>query len=96
MTDLASLFEIAASTAMIVAAAFLLNRLLAGAEGPTLADLFAIPLDPPWPRGVQEEEPGRWRLERLERPSTRTAVAATPDCRSKRLERPPMTPSALG
>jgi hypothetical protein len=42
-----------------------LNRLLAGAEGATLADLFAIALDPPLPRGVREEEPERWQVERL-------------------------------
>jgi hypothetical protein len=91
VTEFASLLEIAASTAMIVAPAILFNRLLAGAEGPTLANLFAIPVDPPWPRGVQEEEPVRWPLDRFEH---RTAAAA--DCRSKRLERASMTQSALG
>jgi hypothetical protein len=96
--EFASLLEIAGSTAMIVAPAILFHRLLAGAEGPTLADLFAIPVDPPWPRGVQEEEPRRWQLERLERRSTPAAAsgAAAADCRSKRLERPSMTPSAPG
>ncbi len=95
MTDLASLFEIAATTAMIVVPAIVLNRLLAGTEGPTLTDLFAVPVDPPWPLGVQEEEPVRWRLDRLEH-RTAAGDAAAADCRSKRLERPSMTPSALG
>jgi hypothetical protein len=64
--EFASLLEIAACAALVVAPAVLLNRLLAGAEGPALADVFAIPVDPPLPRGVQEEEPVRWRLDRLE------------------------------
>jgi hypothetical protein len=76
VTEFAFLLEIAASTAMIVAPVIVLNRLLAGADGPTLADVFAIPVDPPWPRGVQEEEPLRWRLDRLERRKTPAAVAA--------------------
>ena len=95
MTEFASLLEIAASTAMIVAPAILFNRLLAGSEGPSLADLFAIPVDPPRPRGVQEEEPVRWLLDRFEH-RTAAGDAAAADCRSKRLERPSMTQSALG
>ena len=75
MINVASLFEITASMAMVVAPAVLLNRLLAGADGPTLADLFAIPVDPPWPRGVQEEEPVRWRPELLERQSAAGPLA---------------------
>lgn len=51
----------------VVAPIILINRLMAGADGPTLADIFAIPVDPPWPRGVQEEEPVRWHVERLTR-----------------------------
>jgi hypothetical protein len=65
--DVASLLEITAYTTLIVAPAVLLNRLLAGAEGPTLIDTFRIPSDSPWPRGVQEEEPLAWRLELLDR-----------------------------
>lgn len=67
MIDVASLFEITASMALVVGPAVVLNRLLAEADGPTLADLFAIPVDPSWPRGVQEEEPVRWRPELLDR-----------------------------
>ena len=82
MTEFASLLEIAASRAMIIAPAIVLNRLFAGAEGPTLADLCAIPVDPPWPHGVQEEEPLRWRLDRLERrPVAADPIAA--DCRQR-------------
>lgn len=82
MTGFASLLEITAYTALIVGPAIALNRLLAGAEGPTLADLFAIPVDPPWPHGVQEEEPRRWRLDPLERrPVAADPIAA--DCRQR-------------
>jgi hypothetical protein len=59
-----SLLEIAACTALVIAPAILLNRLAAGADGPTLGVIFKLPVDPPWPRGVQEEEPVRWRLDR--------------------------------
>jgi hypothetical protein len=46
-------------------------------DGGSLADLFAIPLNPPWPRGVQEEEPQPWRIERL----YRTSAAGEPSQR---------------
>ena len=65
MIDFATLFEIAGTMALVVAPAILLNRLLAGSEGPSLTDILAKPVNPPWPRGVQEEEPAPWRLERL-------------------------------
>jgi hypothetical protein len=67
VTEFASLFEIAASAAVIVVPVIALNRLLADPDGPGLSVLFRIPVDPPMPRGVQEEEPLRWRLERLDR-----------------------------
>ena len=76
MTEFASLLEITAYIALIAGPAIALNRLLAGAEGPTIADVFAIPVDAPWPHGVQEEETLRWRLDRLERRSMPAAVAA--------------------
>ncbi len=65
MTDFTILFEMAGYIAVVVVPVILLNRWLADAEGPSLAGMFAIPLDPPWPRGVQEEEPVQWRVERL-------------------------------
>jgi hypothetical protein len=43
---------------------------LAGRDGFTLAELFRLPSDPPWPRGVQEDEPAPWRLELLDRRSS--------------------------
>jgi hypothetical protein len=65
VNELLSLLEIGFYVGLVVAPALVLNRLLAGAEGATLADLFAIALDPPLPRGVQYEEPERWQVERL-------------------------------
>jgi hypothetical protein len=56
---LGSLLEIVAYTALLVLPLIVLVRFLAGGDGVALADMFAVPLDPPWPRGVQEEEPVR-------------------------------------
>lgn len=80
MTDLATLIEIFGYTALVVAPAALLTRLLAGNDGPSLPVILGAPLDPPWPRGVQEEEPVRWQLDRLR---GRSAVAdpLAEDCR---------------
>lgn len=87
MIDFASLFEITASMALVVAPAVLLNRLLAEADGPTLADLFAIPLDPSWPRGVQEEEPVRWLPELLDQCPT-VAEPVVDGCRPRGVPHP--------
>ncbi len=69
MNDIQSLFEIIVLVAMVATPAILLVRVLAGGEGVSLADLFAVSVDLPWPRGVQEEEPTRWRVELLREPS---------------------------
>ena len=74
MIDFATVIQVVGSFAIVVVPAIALNRWLAGAEGSSLADILAIPIDPPWPRGVQEEEPERWRLEAL-RPSRGRASA---------------------
>jgi hypothetical protein len=63
--DLALIIDILASTLLVAAPAIVLNRLMADADGPGIGELFRIPVDPPLPRGVQEEEPVRWRLDRL-------------------------------
>lgn len=65
MTNLGTLLEIAVCVAVLAAPIVAFNRWLAGADGPGLADILAQPLDPAWPRGVQEEEPVRWRVEAL-------------------------------
>lgn len=72
VSDIATLIEIVAYTALVVAPAALLTRLLAGNDGPSLPVILGVPLDPPWPRGVQEEEPVPWQLDHL---SGRSAVA---------------------
>jgi hypothetical protein len=48
---------------------------LVGRDGFSLAELFRLPTNPPWPRGVQEDEPVRWRPELLDR--RRSAQVAT-------------------
>ena len=68
MTDLVNLVQLIAIFAVGVVPAIALNRLLAGTEGPGLMDIFAVPAGPPLPRGVQEGEPVRYRVERLTRP----------------------------
>jgi hypothetical protein len=54
--------------ALIVAfpiAMFVVARLIAP-DGARLANLFKAPTDLGWPRGVQEEEPTRWGVDRLD------------------------------
>ena len=80
VTDLATLIEILAWTALTVTPVVVLARLLAGNDGPSLPAILGSPLDPPWPRGVQEEEPLPWRLDRLHGRST-AAEPRVGDCR---------------
>jgi hypothetical protein len=61
------LFELVGGAAVIVAlplSLLVLTRLLAP-DGAGVSDLFAPPTEPGWPRGVQEEETARWRVELL-------------------------------
>jgi hypothetical protein len=53
-----------------VAGLVLILRWLGDRDGPTLADLFRIQVDPPLRRGAREEEARPWRLDRLSRPHT--------------------------
>ena len=96
MTDLATLIEIIVYTALTVAPAVLLIRLLGGNDGPNLPVILGTPLDPPWPRGVQEEEPVPWHLDRL---PGRSAVAdpRAGGCRPVGLTYPrTMRPNGMG
>jgi hypothetical protein len=69
MDSLLALLPVPAYAAVIAAVALLANRLLAG-DNTGLSALFRIDLDPPSPRRrVQEEEPERWNVERLRRPT---------------------------
>jgi hypothetical protein len=90
VNDLLSLVQILAISTLVVAPAIVINRLLDRSEGGTLADLFAIPLDAPWPRGVQEEEPARWRVENLH--PSRRAIPQGDRARSRQ----PAQPAPLG
>jgi hypothetical protein len=65
MNDFAAVLEIAAYAAVVLIPAILVNRFLGGSDGPGLEAVFRIPLDQPWPRGVQEEELTPWRLDAL-------------------------------
>lgn len=49
--------------AVLLLGVVILQRL--APEGVSLDDLFANGADLPWPRGVQEEEPVRWRTKLL-------------------------------
>jgi hypothetical protein len=69
MFDLGAMVRIALAIAAIAGLALTLRWLGTG-EDSSLPGLFSIPVDPPLPRGVQEEEPQRWRLDRLSRPGT--------------------------
>ena len=89
MHEVLSLLEIGFYISLVVAPALVLNRLLEDAEGASLADLFAIALDPPLPRGIQEEEPERWQVERIRprhpadasaRRAGRRSSGRTPSC----------------
>jgi len=46
-----------------------MTRIVGGADPVDLANLFGRPWEPSWPRGVQEEEPFHWRLDRLRQPA---------------------------
>ena len=74
MDNVVSLLEIAGTIVLIAVPIIVLSWALAGSDGPVLADIFAVPAGPPLPRGVQEGEPVRYRVERLSRPrATRVA-----------------------
>lgn len=78
MNEVASLFQTVLPAALVTVAPVVLLRWLAG-SGPEwgLADLVAFRSAMPWPRGVQEEEPIRWKVELLDRSAKASDV---PDC----------------
>lgn len=76
-------FDTLANAAMLFAFPLLMLGLmiLIAPSGVDLDDLFGLHTDLPWPRGVQEEDPVPWRLDRLEgyrssgrRPTTHQAT----------------------
>ena len=88
MTDFIALLEIAGTVVLVAVPIIAISWALAGSEGPSLADILAIPADPPLPRGVQEGEPVRYRVERLSRPRATTAARERERDRSARRGRP--------
>jgi hypothetical protein len=86
--------EIVAYMAVIAIPPIVLGRFLAGPERASLAALFRFPTDEPWPRGVQEEEPPRWRPEAIHSSRSagdRTATSAPTLRRQARLTRRTLT-----
>jgi hypothetical protein len=68
VNEVASLFQAAFAAALVVVAPVVLVRWLGGpGRGWGLADLVRFRSETPWPRGVQEEEPIRWKVELLGR-----------------------------
>ena len=65
MNELASLLPTLPFVLGVALVAALLRRLAAWSEGPTLTSLVGGHRDLPWPPGVQEEDPVRWRIEAL-------------------------------
>jgi hypothetical protein len=67
MPSLGHVLEIALFVSVVAIPGIGIAWAIAGRDGFTLAELFRIPSDAPWPRGVQEEQPVQWRLEQLDR-----------------------------
>ena len=74
MIDFASLAWLAVYGATFLGIGLALRHIAGWSDGTSLADMFGGYSDPPWPRGVQEEEPVRWNVAALSRreSSTRT------------------------
>jgi hypothetical protein len=94
VNDVAILAQIALGVTVLAAPAALLARLLAGPE-PAPMNLFSLSGEPPWPRGVQEEDPPRWRLEILDRRQPRAGDRPEADTPGRHLERR-LHPKPLG
>ena len=73
MFDLDALLSLSIVALGILAWAGII-RFIGGGDPVDLAALFGRPWELAWPRGVQEEEPAHWRLDRLARSP---ALAAT-------------------
>ena len=66
MIDFASLAWFAVYGAAILGIGLALRQIAGWSDGTFVADPFGVDYrDPPWPRGVQEEEPVRWNLAAL-------------------------------
>lgn len=79
MIDFASLAWFAVYGAALLGIGLALRQIAGWSDGTSLSDPFGGAYrDPPWPRGVQEEEPQPWRLERLESLDRRRSPNAAP------------------
>ena len=67
MIDFASLAWFAVYGATFLGIGLALRQIAGWSDGMSLADMFGGYSDPPWPRGVQEEEPVRWNVAALSR-----------------------------
>ena len=67
------LFFVGIAVPIVLVVRWLGNGDAAGIDG-----LFASPTDLPWPRGVQEEEPARWKVELIDRRRTPDASTSVP------------------
>lgn len=69
MIDFASLFWFAAYGVAFITIGLVLRLAAKWSGGTSVAEAFGGGYrDAPWPRGVQEEEPVRWNVQRLRRP----------------------------
>jgi hypothetical protein len=80
--DFASLLWFAAYGGAFLGIGLVLRFIARWSGGTSLADAFGGSYrEPPWPQGVQEEEPVRWDVQRLRRPNPsrrqRTEAGAT-------------------
>jgi hypothetical protein len=67
--DFASLFWFAAYGVAFITIGLVLRLAARWSGGTSVAEAFGGGYrDAPWPRGVQEEEPVRWDVQRLRRP----------------------------
>jgi len=85
MNELIGLCQIVAAIGLLIAPPIVVVRLIAGRKPIDLADLFPAVREPTWPRGIQEEDPPAWHLERLHR---RTRIAPAQGDRSGRRSAP--------
>ncbi|HYX11100.1 MAG TPA: hypothetical protein VE817_03915 [Candidatus Acidoferrum sp.] len=86
MNELIGLCQIVAAIGLLIAPPIVVVRLIAGRKPIDLADLFPAVREPTWPRGIQEEDPPAWHLERLHR-RTRIAQAQQGDRSGRRSAR---------
>jgi hypothetical protein len=73
-----NLFDLLQGPALVVLFPLFMLALLRiiAPDGVDLDEMLQVPRDPGMPRGVREEEPARWRVERLSRRTEHSGTAA--------------------